>query len=88
MFFGIKNYLIEWTFNKFGIWVDTVDLCIKIGDDFIAAVYVEDDKIRINYEEDWELYVKEGNLQKLIDKAEEQLAKSYSSKKSGSKDKK
>ena len=50
--FGIKIHLIEWNFNKFGIWVDSKDLCIKIGDDFIAAVYVEDDKIRINYEED------------------------------------
>ena len=75
--FGIKKQMVEWGFDKSTIWVDKDNSCILCGLDYMASISIDGKtgKLSMHYGDDWETYLKEGNLEALLEKSQESLTR-------------
>ena len=77
--FGIKNLLIQWGFGKFELWVDTKRFEIYLNDEFIASAATNPSaNLEFKFGEGWEEYLKEGNLDEIVSKANNMISRSRS----------
>ena len=71
--FGLKKLLVSWEWDKMAVWVDTDKCFIKLGDDEVATASVGADGFKVNYEPDWEQYLKGPDLDALTEAAQKKV---------------
>ena len=78
--FGIKKSLVEWEgFGKFEVWVDVKNFAIYFNNEFIASIKVNSKKeLEFQYGEEWEDYLKQGNLNEIISECKDMIGRSLS----------
>ena len=60
--FGVKSMLIEWGFEKKGLWVDLSNMCLARGGEKVLSTSVKDISPVINYGVGWEEYIMPAGL--------------------------
>ena len=73
---GIRKLCLSWGFQKQAVWIDENNFTVNFNMNRIAKVDISDGKIFVTYGDDWEEFLKEGNLNELIEKSNQMLDRS------------
>ena len=66
--FGIRKLLMTWGFHKNALWIDEVAGTIHFNVDLICTAQIVNGKLNISYGPEWEHFLKQGNLETIVQK--------------------
>ena len=81
--FGVKRFLIdEWGYDKFAVWIDKSSMAMYYGinNDYIFSCVVRDSILHIDYGMEWEDFIRDTNLDELVEKANTAISRSRNAK--------
>lgn len=81
--FGVKRFLIdEWGYDKFAFWIDKSSMAMYYGinNDYIFSCVVRDSILHIDYGMEWEDFIRDTNLDELVEKANTAISRSRNAK--------